>query len=138
MRERVLRDAPSRGSSTLSKNMRLLSSDNWVGAAVEVHFAGRSGGVTRNEQPVIRALLKALPQKVLIGDSGERDPEVYAQIQAEFPDRVLATSIHHVRRAQDPKRLRNMMLPTLAQEAAADSVGRGLATAECVKAWLQR
>lgn len=279
VRGRVLREAPTRGSSTMSKNMRLLAGDTWEGAAVDVRFAGRSGktvsgangdftvvvpagealfeaGVglveatvrgarsvsvmevisplaeyfvisdfddtiavtnvmrgasmlesaflkdgqthppvegmakwyqclktgqaerpvfalvsgspmefaeriraflTKNgfpqfglylrdlgpatlsdyKQPVIRQLLKAVPQKVvLVGDSGERDPEVYAQIQAEFPDRVLATYIHDVGRSQDPKRFRNMMLFKSAFEAGADSVGRGLAAPECLKAWL--
>ena len=89
------------------------------------------------KQPVIRKLLAALPQKVvLIGDSGEKDPEVYAQIQKEFPDRVLATYIRNVGRDEDPKRFRNMMLFKEPAEAAADSAGRSLASAECVKAWL--
>ncbi len=104
VRGRVLREAPTRGSSTMSKNMRLLAGDTW--------------------------------EVVLVGDSGERDPEVYAQIQAEFPDRVLATYIHDVGRSQDPKRFRNMMLFKSAFEAGADSVGRGLAAPECLKAWL--
>jgi phosphatidate phosphatase APP1 len=279
VRGRVLREAPSRGSSTLSKNVRLLTSDEWGGASVELRFGGRTASAVSNaegdfevaipsgegpfevgegqveaitrgarsvstleviseaapyfvisdfddtiavtnvqqgtellsstflkdrrthpsvpgmakwyqclrhssserpafalvsgsplqfgerireflvrngfppfglylrnvgpatlrdyKQPVIRALLKALPHKVvLIGDSGERDPEVYAQIETEFPGRVLATYIHNVGRDQDPQRFRNMMLFSSASEAAADSVGRGLANAECVKAWL--
>lgn len=46
----------------------------------------------------IRELLAALPQRrfVLLGDSGQQDPEVYAQIQREFPDRVAATCIIRV------------------------------------------
>ena len=54
VRGRVLREAPTRVSSTMSKK---------------------------------------------VGDSGERDPEVYAQLQAELPDRVLATYIHDVGRS---------------------------------------
>ena len=43
---RVLKHAPSRGSSTFSKNLRRLTSSNWVGAAVEVRFAGRAAETT--------------------------------------------------------------------------------------------
>lgn len=41
---------------------------------------------------------------VLIGDSGQRDPEIYARIVAEHPGRVLAIYIRNVSRA--PERLR--------------------------------
>lgn len=46
----------------------------------------------------IRALLKRFPRRhvVLVGDSGERDPEVYATIAAEFGDRVDAVFIRNV------------------------------------------
>lgn len=38
----------------------------------------------------LRQRIEAFPghRFVLIGDSGERDPEVYAQIQSEFPRQV--------------------------------------------------
>ena len=39
---------------------------------------------------------------ILIGDSGQRDPEVYAQIVHAFPDRILAVYIRDV--SDDPKR----------------------------------
>ncbi len=42
VRGRVLENTPTKGSSTLSRNVRLLASSNWVGAAIEVHFAGRT------------------------------------------------------------------------------------------------
>ncbi|MEM8951919.1 MAG: phosphatase domain-containing protein [Pseudomonadota bacterium] len=35
---------------------------------------------------------------ILIGDSGQRDPEVYAEIAREFPDRILAVYIRDVSR----------------------------------------
>jgi phosphatidate phosphatase APP1 len=49
------------------------------------------------------ALYRDLPF-VLIGDSGQRDPEVYAQIVRENPGRVLAIYIRNVSR--DPERHR--------------------------------
>lgn len=51
------------------------------------------------------ALYQQLPF-VLIGDSGQRDPEVYAQIVAEHPGRVKAIYIRHVH--QSPSRDREI------------------------------
>ena len=34
---------------------------------------------------------------VLIGDSGEKDPEIYADIVRAYPDRILAVYIREVR-----------------------------------------
>lgn len=46
----------------------------------------------------IRALITRLPQRryVLVGDSGEKDPEVYATILAQFPQRIAAVYIRDV------------------------------------------
>jgi phosphatidate phosphatase APP1 len=54
----------------------------------------------------LEELLHRLPQVVftLIGDDGERDPEIYAQIQQRFPDRVAAVWIRQVN--PDPRRVR--------------------------------
>ncbi len=85
------------------------------------------------KQPVIRSLLKELPnQVVLVGDSGEHDPEVYAQIRAEFPERVKAIYIRNAGHAVDAKRFSGMVLFKNAKEAAYDAVTKGLASAQCV------
>lgn len=87
------------------------------------------------KQPVIRELLKTLPQPVvLVGDSGEHDPEVYRELQAEFPGRVKAVYIRNAGKAGDPKRFEGMVLFAHARDAAADAVGRGLASRACVDA----
>jgi phosphatidate phosphatase APP1 len=46
----------------------------------------------------IRALIERFPQRrfVLVGDSGERDPEVYAAVLAAFPTRVEAVFVRNV------------------------------------------
>jgi phosphatidate phosphatase APP1 len=46
----------------------------------------------------IRALIARFPKRsfVLVGDSGERDPEVYSSILSEFPERVDAVFIRDV------------------------------------------
>jgi phosphatidate phosphatase APP1 len=48
----------------------------------------------------IRAFMARFPKRhvVLVGDSGEKDPEVYAKVLAEFPDRVDAVFIRNVSR----------------------------------------
>jgi phosphatidate phosphatase APP1 len=62
----------------------------------------------------IRALMKRFPKRhfVLVGDSGERDPEVYAKIVAEYMDRVDAVFIRNVQRedqaAQQAARYRDL------------------------------
>jgi phosphatidate phosphatase APP1 len=52
---------------------------------------------------IFMAMLE-LPERrlILIGDSGERDPEIYRRVQEEFPDRVVAIYIHRVT-AEDPQ-----------------------------------
>ena len=85
------------------------------------------------KQPVIRALLKEVPnQVVLIGDSGEHDPEVYGQMRTEFPERVKAIYIRDAGHAEDAKRFPGMFLFKHPREAALDAVKQGLAAAECV------
>ena len=84
------------------------------------------------KQPAIRKILRAVPQKViLIGDSGEHDPEVYAQIRREFPERILGIYIHDVGRSADRARFQDMTLFKVADEAARDAVRRGWMSEEC-------
>lgn len=80
------------------------------------------------------ALYHELPF-VLIGDSGQHDPEIYAQVVREHPDRVRAVYIRNV--SHDPARAR--AIETLAEEVlrqgsslllAADSVAMAEHAAE--------
>jgi len=66
----------------------------------------------------IRAFMARFPKRhvVLVGDSGEKDPEVYATILAEFPNRVDAVFIRNVSR--EDQKDRNDKLFT-SKEAAA-------------------
>ncbi|MGV3622239.1 MAG: phosphatase domain-containing protein [Archangium sp.] len=89
--------------------------------------------ISNYKQPVIRALLKELPNEVvLVGDSGQQDPEIYAQMRTEFPDRVKAIYIHDVGRSDNKERFKNMVLFKEGKDAALDAVARGLVTADCV------
>lgn len=58
-------------------------------------------------------LYKDLPF-ILIGDSGQKDPEIYARIVREFPGRILAVYIRNVSRV--PERVR--FIEALAEETA--------------------
>jgi Uncharacterized conserved protein (DUF2183) len=68
--------------------------------------------------PAIRALMTRFPKRHLIrvGDSGERDPETYAQILAEFADHVDAILIHNVRDEDQTDRYKKLF-PTQSMAA---------------------
>jgi hypothetical protein len=86
------------------------------------------------KEPVLRTLAERFPQPfVLVGDSGEKDPEIYAAFRRERPDRVLAT---YIRRAGQPgpaSRYDDMLLFSEPGEVLADVRARGLvpATPRC-------
>ncbi|GMU63148.1 MAG: hypothetical protein AMXMBFR34_49110 [Myxococcaceae bacterium] len=85
------------------------------------------------KQPLIRLLLQSISQPVvLVGDDGEKDPEVYAQIRDEFPGRVKAVYIRKAGGAQTAGRFTGMFHFGQPSEAAADAVTKGLAAAACV------
>jgi phosphatidate phosphatase APP1 len=84
------------------------------------------------KQPIIRRVMNEVPNPVvLVGDSGEHDPEVYRQIAGEFPGRVKAIYIRNAGHAEDPKRFEGMLLFDEPAQAAADAVTKGLLSAEC-------
>jgi phosphatidate phosphatase APP1 len=87
------------------------------------------------KQPVIRELLRQLPNPViLVGDSGEKDPEVYAEIRKEFPDRIARIYIRKVRDTEPSSRFPGMVLFSDPREAADDAVRQGFLTSTCVEA----
>src|SRR5262249_7888852 len=87
------------------------------------------------KQPVLRALLHDLPQPaVLFGDSGERDPEVYAQLRRELPGRVKRIYIRDAGHAEDAARFEGMMLFKQAAEVMRDAQAQGLLSSECAAA----
>ena len=62
-----------------------------------------SGRLHGFKSRAIREILDAFPATpvVLIGDSGQRDPEIYAQLVREFPERILAVYIRDVKRTPE-------------------------------------
>jgi phosphatidate phosphatase APP1 len=55
------------------------------------------------KRPHLEQLVSALPQRrwLLLGDSGEKDPEVYAQLRRDHPGQIEHIYIHNVTHA-DP------------------------------------
>ena len=91
------------------------------------------GTLSGYKQPAIRRLLQQFPQPVvLVGDSGEKDPEVYAQIREEFPGRVKAIYIRDAGRTEKASRFEGMVLFKETGEAARHAATAGLADAACI------
>ncbi|WP_245767182.1 App1 family protein [Stigmatella erecta] len=91
------------------------------------------GTLSNYKQPTLRRLLREFPQPVvLVGDSGEKDPEIYAQIREEFPGRVKAIYIRDAGRTGKASRFQDMVLFREARDAAGHAVKSGLADAACV------
>jgi phosphatidate phosphatase APP1 len=85
------------------------------------------------KQPLIRTLLRQFSQPVvLVGDSGEHDPEVYAQIRDEFPGRVRAIYIRDAGRTGEASRFKDMVLFQDVRSAAEHAVQSGLARPACL------
>ncbi len=64
-----------------------------------------------NKVGIIVGILKRLPQRkfVLVGDSGEKDPEIYRFLAKRFPDRISAVLIRNLKsHPLNPKRLRKL------------------------------
>ncbi len=72
----------------------------WRGGAGEL-FPSEHGAFKQNE---IRRILDAFPALpfILIGDSGEQDPEIYGEIVSSYPGRILAVYIRDV--SGEPRR----------------------------------
>jgi phosphatidate phosphatase APP1 len=62
-----------------------------------------SGRHIAHKGKVIREILTTYPTLpfILIGDSGQQDPEIYRAIVGEFPDRILAIYIRDVTRRRE-------------------------------------
>lgn len=84
------------------------------------------------KQPKLRWLFERFHHRVLlVGDSGEKDPEIYRQLADEFPGRVLRIYIRDAGRTEDRARFQGQLLFSNPSEAASDALARGLITSEC-------
>jgi hypothetical protein len=108
---------------------RFLEKNGFPPAALYLRNLGL-GTLHGYKEPVLRVLAERFPQPfVLVGDSGEKDPEIYAAFRRERPGRVLAT---YIRRAGEPgpaARYEGMVLFADPAEALADARVRGVVNA---------
>ncbi|WP_375579857.1 App1 family protein [Marivirga tractuosa] len=61
------------------------------------------GGSHQHKQDKIKRLMTLFPELkfILIGDSGQRDTEIYRQALHEFPERILAVYIRKIGKKDD-------------------------------------
>lgn len=64
------------------------------------------GGSHQHKLEKVEMLMELYPNMkfILIGDSGQHDPEIYAQVMADFPGRVKAVYIREVKELKDQRR----------------------------------
>jgi phosphatidate phosphatase APP1 len=89
------------------------------------------------KEPVLEKLADRFPglPMVLVGDTGERDPEIYAAFSAAHPGRVARTYLRQsTPDAVPPARLAGALLFREPVVAARDAAARGLADPACVAA----
>jgi phosphatidate phosphatase APP1 len=75
----------------------------WIDASVANLFASSS----EVKRPAIQELFRTYPQRqfVLVGDSGENDPELYGALSRAHPRQVAGIFIRDVGRGTNPERL---------------------------------
>lgn len=82
------------------------------------------------KEPILRRLAARFPHPlVLVGDSGEHDPEIYAALSREHPGRVLRVYIREADLVGLRGRFEGMCLFKDPADAIRDAVGRGLGPA---------
>lgn len=64
------------------------------------------GGSHQHKLEKVELLMELFPgmQFVLIGDSGQHDPEIYAQVMADYPGRVKAVYIREIKSIKEQRR----------------------------------
>lgn len=65
----------------------------------------------RGKSAIIRGMVRSLPQRrfILVGDSGEKDPEIYCRLARRYPDQIRAVFIRDLAHRQlSDKRLRKL------------------------------
>lgn len=112
-----------------------------IGRFLEVNGYPPAGLYLRNlgpkslsgyKEPVLRKLAARFPQPlVLIGDSGEKDPEIYAALAKELPGRVKRIYVRRAGPKGKPSRYDGQLLFRDPTEALRDAAGLGLVAAEC-------
>lgn len=109
---------------------RFLEKNGFPPAVLELRNLGWRTLRGGYKEPVLARLAARFPgvPMVLVGDSGERDPEIYAAFMEGHPDRVLRAYVRKATAAPGPAaRFARVLLFEDPAEVAADAAARGLA-----------
>ena len=106
--------------------VRFLTKNGFPPMALFLRNLGRST-LSGYKEPVLRRLVERFPHPlVLVGDSGERDPEIYAWLAREWPERVLRIYIREADGIGGAGRFDGMCLFTDPAVAVRDALEHGL------------
>ena len=114
---------------------RFLARNGFPRAALYLRNLG-PGTLSGYKEPVLARLAERFPQPlVLVGDSGERDPEIYAALARAHRGRVVAVLVRQATPDPGPAaRFEGERLFADPGDAARDAAARGLADPACVAA----
>lgn len=106
--------------------VRFLAKNGFPPMALFLRNLGRST-LSGYKEPVLRKLVERFPQPlVLVGDSGERDPEIYAALAREHPGRVLRIYVREADEVGPMSRFEGMLLFSDPKDAVRDAQALGL------------
>ncbi|HSM92360.1 MAG TPA: phosphatase domain-containing protein [Anaeromyxobacteraceae bacterium] len=106
--------------------VRFLAKNGFPPMALFLRNLGRTT-LSGYKEPVLRRLVERFPQPlVLVGDSGERDPEIYGALAREHPGRVLRIYIREADEVGPAGRFQGMVLFADPGDAVRDAVAAGL------------
>ena len=106
--------------------VRFLEKNGYPPMALFLRNLGRAT-LSGYKEPVLRRLGERFPHPVvLVGDSGERDPEIYAEFAREHPGRVLRIYIREADELGPMSRFGGMFLFSDPEEAVRDAIALGL------------
>lgn len=106
--------------------VRFLEKNGYPPMALFLRNLGRAT-LSGYKEPVLRRIAARFPHPlVLVGDSGERDPEIYAGLAREHPGRVLRIYIREADVIGPPSRFSGMLLFVDPEEAVRDARDLGL------------
>jgi phosphatidate phosphatase APP1 len=110
---------------------RFLKRNGFPPAALYLRSLGPST-LSGYKEPVLRKLAARFPQPlVLVGDSGEKDPEIYGALTRELPGRVRRIYIRQAGPPGDASRFEGELLFAAPDEAERDAAELGLAPKDC-------
>jgi phosphatidate phosphatase APP1 len=113
---------------------RFLEKNGFPKAALHLRNLGWKNLTGGYKEPALARLATRFPGLpfVLVGDSGERDPEIFAAFQRAHPGRVLRAYVRKATASPGPAaRFQGMLLFAAPVEAAADAEARGLVRRGC-------